>query len=288
MCCTATRKRCVGSRDDVSTRERGTGRSSPSAPPARTTRRRAASARTRVGGAARVRPPRARPRRRPRPRASRPRAARRVLFFSRQRCQPTVGTREIRPPPPPASRRSPRSDLPRSQPPAPPPPHQAGFEFQQLLDQLPADEPRYFVLDWDGVTKDGRQVSKIFFVSWVPDTCKAKTKMLYASSSRRCATRWTACNSTTRRRITTRSPRRNSTNARDSDEFAAKPIFESGGEDVVPSRASGTERAPAAALRNRVVSLAGPSSRGLRTRRAMHGGRRADAPDDVMRVQIPF
>ena len=36
--------------------------------------------------------------------------------------------------------------------------------------------------DWNGVTKDGRQVSKIFFVSWVPDTCKAKTKMLYASS----------------------------------------------------------------------------------------------------------
>ena len=105
-----------------------------------------------------------------------------MLFFSRQRCQPTVGTREIRPPPPPASRRSPRSDLPRPQPPAPPPPHQAGFEFQQLLDQLPADEPRYFVFDWDGVTKDGRQVSKIFFVSWVPDTCKAKTKMLYASS----------------------------------------------------------------------------------------------------------
>ena len=25
-------------------------------------------------------------------------------------------------------------------------------------------------------------MSKIFFVSWVPDTCKAKTKMLYASS----------------------------------------------------------------------------------------------------------
>ena len=51
-----------------------------------------------------------------------------------------------------------------------------------MVEQLPADEPRYLVLDWEGVNKDECQVSKIFFVSWVPDTCKAKTKMLYASS----------------------------------------------------------------------------------------------------------
>ena len=51
-----------------------------------------------------------------------------------------------------------------------------------MVEHLPADEPRYLVLDWEGVNKDECQVSKIFFVSWVPDTCKAKTKMLYASS----------------------------------------------------------------------------------------------------------
>ena len=51
-----------------------------------------------------------------------------------------------------------------------------------MVEQLPAEEPRYLVLDWEGVNKDECQVSKIFFVSWVPDTCKAKTKMLYASS----------------------------------------------------------------------------------------------------------
>ena len=51
-----------------------------------------------------------------------------------------------------------------------------------MVEQLPADEPRYLVLDWEGVNKDECQVSKIFFVSLVPDTCKAKTKMLYASS----------------------------------------------------------------------------------------------------------
>jgi hypothetical protein len=51
-----------------------------------------------------------------------------------------------------------------------------------VLDKLPADEPRYLVMDWDVENDDGCQMSKIFFVSWVPDTCKAKTKMLYASS----------------------------------------------------------------------------------------------------------
>ena len=59
---------------------------------------------------------------------------------------------------------------------------QAEFDFAKMVEQLPADEPRYLVLDWEGVNKDECQVSKIFFVSWVPDTCKAKTKMLYASS----------------------------------------------------------------------------------------------------------
>lgn len=59
---------------------------------------------------------------------------------------------------------------------------QDAFDFQMLLDKLPADEPRYVVLDWEIENSDGCQLSKIFFVSWVPDTCKAKTKMLYASS----------------------------------------------------------------------------------------------------------
>mmetsp|Transcript_18341 Transcript_18341/g.45624 ORF Transcript_18341/g.45624 Transcript_18341/m.45624 type:complete len:141 (-) Transcript_18341:162-584(-) len=56
------------------------------------------------------------------------------------------------------------------------------FTFQMVLDKLPADEPRYLVLDWEVENADGCQLSKIFFVSWVPDTVKARTKMLYASS----------------------------------------------------------------------------------------------------------
>ena len=81
---------------------------------------------------------------------------------------------------PPSSPRIPHaSDRLPSLPPRDP---QADFKFQDLLDKLPADEPRYLVLDWNVENDDGCQLSKIFFVSWVPDTCKAKTKMLYASS----------------------------------------------------------------------------------------------------------
>ena len=81
---------------------------------------------------------------------------------------------------PPSSPRIPHaSDRLPSLPPRDP---QADFKFQDLLDKLPADEPRYLVLDWNVEDDDGCQLSKSFFVSWVPDTCKAKTKMLYASS----------------------------------------------------------------------------------------------------------
>ena len=59
---------------------------------------------------------------------------------------------------------------------------QAEFKFEKFLSLLPETESRYAVLDWDVTTDDGRQFSKLFFISWVPDSCKAKEKMLYASS----------------------------------------------------------------------------------------------------------
>ena len=58
----------------------------------------------------------------------------------------------------------------------------AEFKFEKFLSLLPEMESRYAVLDWDVTTDDGRQFSKLFFISWVPDSCKAKEKMLYASS----------------------------------------------------------------------------------------------------------
>ena len=59
---------------------------------------------------------------------------------------------------------------------------QAEFKFEKFLSLLPETQSRYAVLDWDVTTDDGRQFSKLFFISWVPDSCKAKEKMLYASS----------------------------------------------------------------------------------------------------------
>ncbi|PAN50317.1 hypothetical protein PAHAL_9G512000 [Panicum hallii] len=47
---------------------------------------------------------------------------------------------------------------------------------------LPADECRYCVYDFDFVTEEGCQKSKIFFIAWSPDTAKIRSKMLYASS----------------------------------------------------------------------------------------------------------
>jgi len=41
------------------------------------------------------------------------------------------------------------------------------------------------VLDYSYVGKEGIEKSKIFFISWVPDTAKVKAKMLYASSKER-------------------------------------------------------------------------------------------------------
>ena len=62
---------------------------------------------------------------------------------------------------------------------------QDAFDFQMVLDKLPQDEPRYLVLDWEVENSDGCQLSKIFFVSWVPDTCKAGrvTTLLNLNSS---------------------------------------------------------------------------------------------------------
>lgn len=53
--------------------------------------------------------------------------------------------------------------------------------YDQFLEELPENECRYGVFDYE-FTDDGRQQSKILFVVWAPDTAKIKAKMLYASS----------------------------------------------------------------------------------------------------------
>lgn len=55
-------------------------------------------------------------------------------------------------------------------------------KWEQLTEQLPEHECRYAVWDHDFTNKEGRPMSKIFFILWVPDTAKVRSKMLYASS----------------------------------------------------------------------------------------------------------
>uniref|UniRef100_A0ACD5Z245 Uncharacterized protein n=1 Tax=Avena sativa TaxID=4498 RepID=A0ACD5Z245_AVESA len=50
---------------------------------------------------------------------------------------------------------------------------------------LPPDECRYAVFDFDWVTDENCQKSKIFFISWAPDISRVRSKMLYASSKDR-------------------------------------------------------------------------------------------------------
>ncbi|KAH0469357.1 hypothetical protein IEQ34_000915 [Dendrobium chrysotoxum] len=47
---------------------------------------------------------------------------------------------------------------------------------------LPPNECRYAVYDFDFITAENCNKSKIFFIAWSPDTSKVRSKMLYASS----------------------------------------------------------------------------------------------------------
>ncbi|CAM6094137.1 unnamed protein product [Calypogeia fissa] len=57
--------------------------------------------------------------------------------------------------------------------------------YDAFSSSLPESDPRYGVFDFDFVTEDNCQKSKIFFIAWSPDTSRVKAKMLYASSKDR-------------------------------------------------------------------------------------------------------
>ncbi|PNT61627.1 hypothetical protein BRADI_5g17960v3, partial [Brachypodium distachyon] len=62
---------------------------------------------------------------------------------------------------------------------------QPGETYADFTASIPADECRYAVFDFDFVTDENCQKSKIFFISWSPDTSRVRSKMLYASSKDR-------------------------------------------------------------------------------------------------------
>ncbi|XP_052201638.1 actin-depolymerizing factor 2-like [Diospyros lotus] len=57
--------------------------------------------------------------------------------------------------------------------------------YEDFTASLPADECRYAVYDYDFVTQENVQKSRIFFIAWSPDTSRVRSKMIYASSKDR-------------------------------------------------------------------------------------------------------
>uniref|UniRef100_A0ACD5TYI3 Uncharacterized protein n=3 Tax=Avena sativa TaxID=4498 RepID=A0ACD5TYI3_AVESA len=59
------------------------------------------------------------------------------------------------------------------------------LNYDDFAASLPANECRYAIFDYDFVTEENCQKSKIFFVAWSPDTARVRSKMIYASSKER-------------------------------------------------------------------------------------------------------
>ncbi|TVU18259.1 hypothetical protein EJB05_34348, partial [Eragrostis curvula] len=59
------------------------------------------------------------------------------------------------------------------------------LNYDDFAASLPANECRYAIFDYDFVTEENCQKSKIFFIAWSPDTSRVRSKMIYASSKER-------------------------------------------------------------------------------------------------------
>ncbi|KAG8927137.1 cofilin [Tulasnella sp. 419] len=55
-------------------------------------------------------------------------------------------------------------------------------DYDEFLESLPEDEPRYAVYDFEYDKGDEGKRNKIVFVSWSPDNSRIKQKMVYSSS----------------------------------------------------------------------------------------------------------
>ncbi|KAL8224954.1 hypothetical protein R6Q59_001608 [Mikania micrantha] len=57
--------------------------------------------------------------------------------------------------------------------------------YEDFTSALPENDCRYAIFDFDFVTSDNCQKSKIFFIAWSPATSRIRAKMLYATSKDR-------------------------------------------------------------------------------------------------------
>lgn len=58
------------------------------------------------------------------------------------------------------------------------------FAYKDLFDQLPANEPRFVLYDFDFDTDENppRKTNKLIFIFWCPLTASAKQRFTYSSS----------------------------------------------------------------------------------------------------------
>ncbi|KAH9317754.1 hypothetical protein KI387_019523, partial [Taxus chinensis] len=61
----------------------------------------------------------------------------------------------------------------------------AAESYDDFMASLPENDCRYAVFDFDFVTVDNCQKSKIFFIAWSPAASRIRAKMLYATSKDR-------------------------------------------------------------------------------------------------------
>uniref|UniRef100_A0A6M2EYI6 ADF-H domain-containing protein n=1 Tax=Populus davidiana TaxID=266767 RepID=A0A6M2EYI6_9ROSI len=57
--------------------------------------------------------------------------------------------------------------------------------YEDFAACLPDNDCRYAVYDFDFVTSENCQMSKIFFIAWSPSTSRIRAKVLYATSKER-------------------------------------------------------------------------------------------------------
>jgi hypothetical protein len=59
-----------------------------------------------------------------------------------------------------------------------------GFEYKQLLDLLPQNEPRFIFYDFDFETDEvpPRKTNKLLMISWIPLTSKPRDRFTYSAA----------------------------------------------------------------------------------------------------------
>ncbi|OAY63438.1 actin-depolymerizing factor 11-like [Ananas comosus] len=61
----------------------------------------------------------------------------------------------------------------------------AAESFDDFMASLPENDCRYAIYDFDFVTEENCQKSKIFFIAWSPSVSRIRAKMLYATTKDR-------------------------------------------------------------------------------------------------------